>query len=367
MSTISISLSFCQKVCVSIPTSTCGFLPLTWTISGPSIVTIFSSGNNAIIKPIYGSVGNTMIAVSDVSGTMISISVNVTSPFGLSVVNPKYQYVYSASVLGLTLLLQSTASILGNFNSLIVPFQPNICCLCCPQITALLAPVFSCAFVPGSTSFLKLGGNFVIGTLTMGFSLFKQTLNTNIDPLLPLACQFSNPIFISSNIGLFTYQFFPPLLPVCDISNYMCIVQSNTLNVFVSASLLDVNNVVNLQTNVALTGTEVFSLIVVPKNFFDITSSTLICSQITTVTVTTAVSIITITVPSIPILTGVVWYCTLASIGNHGFFINGVIQVLPTSLTIALSSIGGVFPASLDFAVFCFKTQTILPLTLTFP
>lgn len=364
---LSLSLNFCEKACISVPVNTCNFLPLTWTVVGPVLVTVFSSGANAIIKPIYGSVGLTAVTVSDASGTMITITINLTSPFGVSVTTPKYQQVYVSTVVGIAAALQTSATISGNFNSLIVPFQPNICSFCCPQITALALPVFSSLFTPGTNSIIKINGNFLIGSLTFGFGLFKETANINIDPLLPFATQFINPIFITSNASLFTYQYFPSILPICDTTNYLTLIQSNTVGVSVVSCLYESSNSVKFQTNASLTGTEIFSIIVVPKSYYNLASTTLVCSLIANVTVSAAITIVNIPIPSIPIITGVCWFATIGQLSNNGLFVTGVIQLSSTVLTVALSSIQGSYPINLDICCIAYKTQNLISNLLTFP
>ena len=375
MSTV-ININFCQKACVSIPSGNCLFLPITWLSQTPNIVNVYGNGENAIIKAVYGAIGTGTVTISDSSGIIFVIYVNV-SAYSDPVVNPKYQYVYSVSFSGSVPggfpATRSIANISGPYTSLIVPFQSNVVSIFMPQITSngIIYPN-SCVFIPGTTSSVRALGNFPSAlTFFLGLALFKPTINVLIDSKLIFAdiINSGNPIstynILTFNMAEFLY--ITNYVPYCDTVNYIVfaipnILTSSTTGAYVTGSKLLPGGTIGIQTqnlNIATT----FNVIVVPSNIYNTSSNDLVYSKIITPTIINGINTITID----PITLGtVVWFVQQYGYDNTGLLqINGVEQTNSTTLTIRISASGIVTGRKLS--LLAYKAQSSVGFSAIFP
>lgn len=96
MSTLTqISITFCQKVCIQIPSNNCNASSYSFVNDTPSIISLASNGSSAIIFGIYNVTGTGLVTVFDGSITIGLIYVTVTG-----LVNPIDNFVYSTHVSG---------------------------------------------------------------------------------------------------------------------------------------------------------------------------------------------------------------------------------------------------------------------------
>ena len=359
-----LNINFCQKVCVQVPPSTCGFLPLVWTSSNPSSLTVSSSGNAAIISPVFGIVGTFFVVMSDSSGTMLTIDVIVTSPFE-TVVNPKYQYIYAGTVLNSFTPTQTTASVQGPFTGVIIPFQTNICTIFSPvtNVQTLESSYFE-ALSPNPR--IGLTGIFSISPAQFDFVMLKATGNIQADPSLIFADTFTSS-FIANPGGIPTLSTFkiPVNSDVCDLSKYVSIIQSTSNDSFFANPVLSskflqngVIEILSIPTNSFAQFN--FSGIVVPTPYINLSSNTLLYTTIVSVTRNAAGPFTSnFAIPNMSTTLGC-WFAQ--PYGNDGllFTVDSLTQSSNTNLVLNATGSGGTYPTTKQFVLVCYKRQNPL-------
>ena len=370
---MNISLNFCQKVCVVIPTDTCSFSVISWTSSDTNLINVFGNGNNAILKPVYGATGFVAVTASDITGSSFIIFVTITSFFDVVVTLPKYKYLFSTSLSGGG-SPGSSATINGPWNSLIVPFTTNACVLIGFNGALLnLITFFASQFIPGTNSITKIFGNYP-NSVDIGFALFMPTVNTESDPLLLYASLFYSPGPIASAGTSHNSKFYTTVPPICEAGDYNTIIQwvwpnSNILSWVMASEFLPDSSIV-FQT-FDFTQPSDYTGIVIPNGYYNPSSSSLIYSQRHLITFNSTGTVsISITIPSIPV-GSVIWfaqkYGTLLT--QPGLRVDNIQHNSPTQITLTGGLISVFFtpPYSITACIVAYKNQTNIGFNLTFP
>ena len=366
----SFTINSCQKICVVIPTTGCGFLPITWGTPSPNIVTVNSSGSSAIITPNIDAIGVTTILVTDPSGTTFNIFVTITSGFNL-ILNPKYQYIYTTNALTNFPATVTSLNFNGPFNPLIAPFQPNIVTFIAPTNTGFsltdISLVSTSIFLPSSASpSVRSTGSFR-GSYNVNLVLFGRTLNINSDSILLFADIITCSLSSTTPTGYGVYNFLTQLTPLCSSNDYISLVQT-------SSSIVGNNRVItsqffpnsNLQfTSLSTTPTINVSAIIIPKSFYDITSPSLVFSKVITgiPIVTTGNTIITVITPNIPV-GSVCWFAQQYFITDNATNVLGTSHVSSTSVTVAFSNAQS-FNFTASVVVVAYQRQSNVGFTIT--
>lgn len=363
---ISISINFCQKVCVTIPSQCISNLTYTWTNVTPNLITVLSNGGSAILIPVYPNSGNAIVIVQDSSGSTITLNITIASLF-VPVPNAKYQYVYSTSI-PITAPFLIPFTINGPFNSLISPPQNDICSLVFTNNGDGSEDwVLTSAYVPGSTSSITGTRTWASNTADMTFVLIKPTANVNIDPLIPFGSRVDGLVkYTSVQIGLNSYDYFmcPTGFtdPPCPYQNYISIVQPVTPSpgiVFGSQFLSD-GNIYIIATLVTVTD---FNVLLVPNQYFNISSNDLVYTATATYTPPTPTFVFTL--PNIPV-GSVMWVaqCNTLSFAFNSLVVN-IVHNSSTQLTVSLSNNGPNTPRTL--AIVAYKNQSNVGYSVSFP
>ena len=367
-----INLNFCQKSCVSLNPDNCLIGTIIWTSQNTNIVNVYSNGANAIIRAVYGSIGSAVVSISDDSGVIYVIYVNVTN-YSDPVVNPKYQYVHTTSFLVSTPPPnESSGTISGPYTSLIVPFQSNVVSIFMPQSNTVNLYPSSCVFVPGTVPVINIFGFFPGGAnFFIGLGIFKPTTNTLIDSKLIFAdiINSGNPVstYTISTLDMAEFLYVTNNPPYCDASNYLVfampnISSSSSLYPFVTGSKLLSGGTISIQTQ-SLNVNTTFNVIVVPNLIYDLSSNDLVYTKIITVTVTNGFNVISID----PIPVGsVVWFVQRYDFSVTNFIgINTARHTTPSVLIIDIRA-GATLPG-IKLSLIAYKIQSNAGFSAVFP
>lgn len=359
-----ISINSCQTICLSFANQNCTFLPLTWTINGPQIISISANDKNAIISGIFGFIGTTFVNITDSAGTNMVLTVNVLAAPGFgTVVNPKYQYVFATNVTAISGSTHTSGTIVGPFPT---TFQPNVCTFLTPTTTTT-SPLQGSVFTAASFPFIFFQGGFAAIPNSMDFVIFKPTVNVNIDQILIFSDVITNISPFSLTGGISNFNVVLPGLPLqtCKTATYISMVQYRTFpgSAFVLGSQY-INSTVRFGTNNATPGD--FSVILAPNNFYNTLSTSLIYSQITQVVILSSPQTLNITIS--PITLGLVsWIVQPNDISSNGIAINFVTQTTTTNLQVNVSVIQGTIPISIKIAQLAYKLQSNSGYVLNLP
>lgn len=358
-----LTLTTCQKICITLPSGQCTFLPLSWNIANPNLLSIVinGSGNSAVITPIPPNAGSTVVTIFDTSGYFFTIYVTVISQFN-TVINPKYQYIYSTNATASFGSPTTTININGPFNSLITPFQPNIVTFV--SSSTIPSSVSSSTFIPGSNSIITCRGNFATGSNTLNFVLLKKTNNTITDPILLYTDNATTNPISTTPTGYNLHSFPSPISTTCNIGQYISLVQvasTDTNQGTVFSSQFFTNSTISYVVSGSIQTT--ISAIVIPRSFYNISSPNLIYVQVFNLTLTASITTLNITIPTITI-GSVVWFAQQCVISNNSVQINQFNQTTTTNLQIRLIT-SEPTPFSTDIAIIAFKNQSNVGFTLT--
>lgn len=370
---MNITLNFCQKACVSIPTDACSFSVLTWTSSDTSLINVFANGNNAILKPVYGATGFVAVTATDIIGSSFIIFVTITSYFDVVVTLPQYKYLYSLGFNSVSSGGNSSATINGPFNSLIVPFTLNACVLIGFTGLPFNSWTFYASFlIPASSAFVKVFGNFPL-TVDIAFALFMPTTDTQSDPLLLFGSLFNNsgPTDILGTTS--NSRFYTTIAPICEANNYNSIVQWNWPNSTIDSSVigsqfLSDSSIVFQIFN--FTSSANYNAIVIPNNYYNLLSTSLVFSQRFPIIFNTTIQTFSITIPVISV-GSVIWFAQQygITITEPGIRILSMVHISTTQIDVTCELVSQIpiFPLSKILTMVAYRNQTNIGFSITFP
>lgn len=300
---LNLSINSCEKICLTLSSATCAPIPpnefFTWTSTDTTIATVNSNNINAIVEGVYGPGGSCQIQVKDLSLTIVFvINLTVTDYLNTTVLNPNTKMLFSSALTPSFFSTQTQATISGPFNSLVGITNPNLCYITFfSQDTGSF--INSNLFNLGSaSSTLQSFGSFIGGfAVRFYFSLFIPTGGSDINPLIPFASSITMSPTSSGLPQTFNLGFRTP----CFESNYLSFVQldfgpGNTR--FVNSSQLTSGSILNMNFwPTAPTSTFKVSAVVVPNNYFNLLSTTLIYSNLRTILITSAAFTFALIVP----------------------------------------------------------------------
>lgn len=366
---LNISLTTCQKVCLTIPGSCNVIEPYVWVSSNPSIVTVSSNDTNAIIRGVYGVPGTARVTVFDSLGAIVFvIYVTVIDYLNTTVPNPSYKYNLSSQVFKIQPTTGTLAIISGPLNYFINPATVGLCLIAMPIGASSF--INSGIFLPNSTnSTIQLNGSFNVPstTLSISFGLFQPVIGgTDIDPLLPFASTFTTN---ATNPGQPVQDFDVPIFP-CDTADYISFVmlfestgfRKITASRYIGGKLQYQFNLINPSTFYTA------SAIIVPLNYFNAASTSIIYTATVQVVVPTTLATQTVnfTIPSIPV--GTCWFAQQSDMDNTKLASIDVLRAgnsAPTSLAIDYNRLlpgSGTFIANIS--IIAYKTQSVPGLSL---
>lgn len=368
-----LTINSCQKVCVSIPSSCLASEPYTWASGNTNVATVTSNNLNAIIKATYGSGGSTTISILDsFSNVVFVIFLTVTNYLDIIVGNPAYKYIISSQLIKAPPVTGTKATITGPINYFVNPATSGICLIGMSAGQGLNSNINCGVFVPNSTnSSIELYGlfNVVAANVPISFGLFQPIVGgTDIDPLIPYASSFTT---LPSNSGQSVQNFNIGILP-CDVVDYLTFIMLNETanNRKIIASRYQGGFLQFLFSALNPTTTFTASAIVVPLNYFNASSTSIIYTAVVTINVPTSLATqsVNFTIPSIS--PDACWFAqqrdidsTLATsinilrAGNNG----------ATTLTVEYNRVtAGSATFITNVQVIAYRSQTIPGATITF-
>lgn len=372
---LSVTLNYCQKICISFPIASCVITPITWVSLNTNIATVYYNQNSAIIKATFGGLGIANIVVSDATGVIFTVYVSVFAYVPPVVVNPKYQYVSTFNVSG-TINTSSNATVVGPFNSLVVPTQPNLCMIAMIQnANATNSAIISTFFNPSTASTLTLRGQFLpaAATLNVGIGVFQPTVNTTIDHYLIFSSTFTVVTPLNSSVingtTYYLYQYAVQSYAFCGDDNYISFVQpiSNIVTGIqpnLVSSNVSLNSILSFQSTVA---TNVLaSAIIVPKSYYNTSSTSLVYSKIVSVSLVGS-GVVTVTIDTIPTGT-VMWFAQQYNTDNVAIAnVLSVEHTSSTTLDIKFILNPPSTPVTRNVSIIAYKLQSNAGYSLTFP
>jgi len=352
MTTITLSLNSCQKICLAMQNTCPSLAPFSWTTTTPSLITIQYNSTNAII-----------IANANVSGTGIVIfsSYNATPLFYFIITITNSLYVSSYPSPTTTQCLLSTIVVAasppvhsgpyiinGPFNSISSPSNPNLSFFTFNVLNVAYTSAFPYInyFIPGSTaSYLEVGnlGTTTSGSINFGLIVLQKTFSPYVDLSIPVATTLTGivPPTGTPNVSLYFGSSFPSL--PCTSSNYLSFAQlygsEVTTITYIYASSVDPSGQsVSVYCNTIFPGPPgssfQASIMVCPENYFNPSSTCLIwCGSIGITTASGATSY-TINLP--------------VAISNYA---NCFMLIQPT--IVSLSTVSSSFSSSSTVVVYC--------------
>jgi hypothetical protein len=225
MSSISISINFCEKVCVQIPSSSCQASTYTFVNYTPSVLNIVSGTNSIIISGIFGATGTGLIGINESGVFVYNILVTVT---GFSSVIDDFVYCALSSLTD-TRVSISGLQIVPNINN------PNYVFFVSTQLisyTEVPYDITEYYFVPGSMPTIQ----FYVTSPSSYF--YPQVLILNNYPSsnllngLPICGTTQQTSTTAQSSLYFTLSNIP-----CQIGNYLTYVQSSNGYVYSSTGV----------------------------------------------------------------------------------------------------------------------------------
>lgn len=321
------TLQYCQKLCLSIPTSTCtAFSTYAFTNLTPSILTLSSSSTGAIIYASSPTTGTGIIEVTENSIVVNIIYINI-----IGFTNPIDDFVYSTRVAGGSEFnfsghITNVSSVISNpLNSLYSYFT------CTTSITAYPSPssnVYSYqnyAVIQSASPSPNLAYGSNAGPLAnIGFLCLRNFPSSSFMNQLPIT---GKATFSLTTTPSLQSVILPSFSLACIQTNYACFVQCSTYNVPVTVYGSSINSQNTLQVLLATnsgSSTVTCSYFIALKGYSNFTniSGLVFCDIISVSFPNTAnYTTFTINIPSSTNALNYVWFAQLNSVSISNLFV----------------------------------------------
>jgi len=224
MTSIAVSINFCGKVCVQIPSSSCNTVSYTFVNSSPSLLNLISGTNGFIITAIYGTTGLGIILILEAGQIVSSVYVTVT---GFSSTIDIFEYC------GLSTMGTGTGNVTISGLEIVPEINDpnNIFFVSLLEDIIPTTAIIEYYFVPGTNPTIQLYTN-EMGNYIPQVLILNNYPSSNYFNSFPICGSFP----LLSTIGI-TQNIYMLSNLQCQLSNYLSYVQSSNGFVYSSSTV----------------------------------------------------------------------------------------------------------------------------------